>query len=259
MKFYCPTEVAILLLIAIFCTAAVARAQSVPIDKFQTLTHEDNDGAKLLYRLLTPPDSDADANQRHPLLVFLHGAGERGDDNKAQLKWGAKFMLAAAEKHGCYVVVPQCPKNKKWVEVDWSRQTHVMPEEPSESIRLLMEVIAEMQEKFSIDNDRLYIVGLSMGGYGTWDTIQRYPEMFAAAVPICGGGDEGNADRIKTPVWAFHGDKDGAVPVDRSRKMVAAIRASGGQPKYTEYPGCGHNAWSPAMADPELAKWLFSR
>ncbi|MEE8452750.1 MAG: prolyl oligopeptidase family serine peptidase [Thermoguttaceae bacterium] len=257
MKIYCLAALAIVLMIALLGTAAAARAQSVPIDKFQALTHEDNDGGKLLYRLLTPANSGAD--KKHPLLIFLHGAGERGNDNKAQLKWGAKFMLAAAEKHGCYVVVPQCPTGKKWAEVDWSQQTHVMPKEPSESIRLLMEVIAGMQKKLSIDTERLYIMGLSMGGYGTWDTIQRYPDMFAAAVPICGGGDETGADRIKTPVWAFHGDKDGAVPVERSRKMIAAIRANGGEPKYTEYPGCGHNAWSPAMADPELPKWLFSK
>ena len=118
-------------------------------------------------------------------------------------------------------------------------------------------------ERRALSRDRtLFIGGYGipgfMGGYGTWDMIQRYPEMFAAAVPICGGGDETAADRIKTPVWAFHGDKDGAVPVSRSRNMIAAIKAAGGQPKYTEYPGCGHNAWSRAFADPELLKWLFS-
>jgi len=239
-------------MIAVFGTSAVARAQSVPIDKFEALQH-----GELLYRLLTPPDTKP--GEKHPLLIFLHGAGERGNDNKAQLKWGAEFMLAAAEKYGCYVVVPQCPRDKKWAEVDWSKMEHRMPKEPSESMRLLMEVVADMQEKLPIDNDRLYIMGLSMGGYGTWDAIQRYPDMFAAAVPICGGGDETGAACIKTPVWVFHGDKDTAVPVERSRKMVAAIKAAGGNPKYTEYPGCGHNSWSGAMAEPELPKWLFSK
>ena len=121
-----------------------------------------------------------------------------------------------------------------------------------------MQMIAKMQKELPIDPKRLYVMGLSMGGYGTWDALQRYPEKFAAAVPICGGGDETAADRIKAPVWAFHGDADGAVPVQRSRNMIEAIRKAGGKPKYTEYPGVGHNSWSAAFKDPELLKWLFS-
>ncbi|MBN2474476.1 MAG: prolyl oligopeptidase family serine peptidase [Pirellulales bacterium] len=240
-------------------TAGHAGAQAAPAEdaNFEARTHTDSDGATLLYRLLKP-DVSAAAEKKHPLLLFLHGAGERGADNKAQLTWGREMMKTAAEKYGAFVIVPQCPTGKKWAEVDWSKSTHEMPEKVSESMGLALEVIAKLQKEYPIDPDRLYVMGLSMGGYGTWDIIQRRPDLFAAAVPICGGGDEKAADRIQIPVWAFHGDRDGAVPVSRSRNMIAAIKAAGGKPKYTEYPGVGHNCWSTAFADPEMLKWLFS-
>ncbi len=226
-------------------------------ERFVPLTHRDADGNELLYRLLKPAKRDADEAKR-PLLLFLHGAGERGSDNKAQLKWGRQMMLTAADRYGCFVVVPQCPGGRKWAEVDWSRPTHKMPGEPSESMRLVMEVLDAMQKQYPIDADRFYIMGLSMGGYGTWDTIQRYPKKFAAAVPICGGGDETAADRIRIPVWAFHGVKDRAVPVSRSRNMIAAMKAAGRKPKYTEFPNGEHNVWTPAFENPELLPWLLS-
>jgi len=150
LKTTCLAALTILAIIAILGTTSVARAQSVPLDKFEALEHECADGGTLLYRLLKPTDSKP--GQKHPLLIFLHGAGlhgagERGNDNKAQLLWGARFMLDAAEKHGCYVLVPQCPRGKRWVEVDWNRPSHAMPEEPSESIGLLMERIAEIRKE----------------------------------------------------------------------------------------------------------------
>lgn len=237
---------------------AMGQAASSDRDAFEARTQQGADGSKLLYRLLKPADAST-PGVKHPLLIFLHGAGERGDDNQAQLTWGKQFMLDAARQYGCFVVVPQCPNGKKWVEVDWGKPTHLMPEGASESMKLVLEAVAGLQKEFSIDADRLYVMGLSMGGYGTWDTIERYPDMFAAAVPICGGGDETAAGRIKTPVWAFHGDKDPAVPVVRTRNMIAAIKAAGGEPKYTEYPGRGHDSWIPAMGDPELSKWLFAQ
>ena len=134
-----------------------------------------------------------------------------------------------------------------------------MPENASKPMGLVMEVIAKLRKEHDIDSSRIYIMGLSMGGYGTWDTIQRYPNLFAAAVPICGGGDETNAHRITIPVWAFHGDKDNAVPVERSRNMIEAMKKAGMKPKYTEYPGVSHNSWSRAFETPELLQWLFSK
>jgi len=245
-------------LIFVLIVVVAARARAADYSDFEALEYRDADGATLRYRLLKPGNLDT-AENKHPLLLFLHGAGERGSDNKAQLKWGAAMMRTAAKEYGCFVLVPQCPRERKWAEVDWSKSTHKMPDNPSESMRLTLEVIAQLKVKYPIDPDRLYVMGLSMGGYGTWDAIQRWPDMFAAAVPICGGGDEASAGRIKCPVWAFHGDKDRAVPVSRSRNMIAAIKAAGGKPKYTEYPGVGHNSWSAAFADPELLKWLFAQ
>jgi len=253
----CPCVLPVAMLIVVLSALLPVRARAASED-FEALKYQGTDGATLLYRLLKPGDLDT-AEKKRPLLLFLHGAGERGSDNQAQLKWGAEMMRTAAKQHGCFVLVPQCPRERKWAEVDWSKLTHEMPQAPSEPMRLTLEVIDELKEKYPIDPDRLYVMGLSMGGYGTWDAIQRWPEMFAAAVPICGGGDETSADRIKCPVWAFHGEADTAVPVTRSRKMIEAIKAAGGKPKYTEYPGVGHNSWSAAFADPELLKWLFAQ
>ena len=247
------------LLPAVLCfpmmLAATTPASAEDDSPFETLQHEDADGATLLYRLLKPTGEIA-AGKKRPLLLFLHGAGERGSDNEAQLQWGKELMLRAAREHGAFVLAPQCPRRKKWHAGGWGRPSHT---EISEPTRLVMEVIAKMQKEHPIDTDRIYVMGLSMGGYGSWHLIQRYPDMFAAAVPICGGGDPTNAERIKTPVWVFHGAKDSVVPVGRSREMVEAIRAAGGKPKYTEYPELNHNSWTPAFEDPELLKWLFSQ
>jgi predicted peptidase len=229
--------------------------------EFQAREFTGSDSGTLLYRLLVPPDYAAgDGTSRHALLVFLHGAGERGSDNKAQLKHGREFMESVARDYGCFVLAPQCPSGKRWVEVDWSARDHRLPEKPSEPMGRLLELLAAVQDEFRIDPDRLYVMGLSMGGYGTWGMIQRNPKMFAAAVPICGGADSSQAGRIKdVPIWCFHGAEDRAVPTERSRNIIDAIRKAGGEPKYTEYPSVGHNSWSPAFGEPDLPKWLFAQ
>jgi predicted peptidase len=125
---------------------------------------------------------------------------------------------------------------------------------------MALEAIEQLQKEFSIDAARLYITGLSMGGYGVWDAIQRHPDRFAAAAPICGGGDPAQAKRISDiPLWAFHGAKDTAVKPQRSREMIEAIKAAGGDPKYTEYPDAEHNSWSPTYANPDFYAWLFAQ
>jgi predicted peptidase len=135
-----------------------------------------------------------------------------------------------------------------------------MPEQPSQPLRQTLELVAALQKEFSIDPARLYITGLSMGGFGVWDAIQRQPDWFAAAAPICSGGDVSLAKKITgVPVWAFHGDADGTVKVRRSRDMIAALKAAGGTPKYTEYQGVGHDSWTATYRDPELYKWLFAQ
>ncbi|RLD79019.1 MAG: phospholipase, partial [Bacteroidetes bacterium] len=146
----------------------------------------------------------------------------------------------------------------RWVDVKWDKEEHIMPLNPSGSMQLTMDFIDSLVKKYSIDENRIYITGLSMGGFGTWDAIARYPDKFAAAVPICGGGDENTAKLIvDIPIWAFHGADDRVVKVERSRNMINAIKKQGGNPLYTEYEGVGHGSWIPAYKETELLKWLF--
>lgn len=236
-----------------FTTAADNR------DRFEARTFESG-GEKLNYRLLKPKDYDP--NRKYPLVLFMHGAGERGDNNKAQLVHGMNDFASdeVMSKYPAFVIAPQCPNNKKWVEVDWGAAKHTSPDKPSISLQLTFDAMAALQKEFSIDDKRIYVTGLSMGGYGTWDAAARRPGYFAAAAPICGGGDEGDAKKLaKLPIWAFHGDKDGAVKVERTRNMIAAIKEAGGEPKYTEYPGVGHDSWSATYRNPEFYAWLFAQ
>ena len=245
------------LLVAMMATSE--QAWTADLDLFEAEQFADGDQT-LLYRLLKPKDYDA--NAKYPLVLFLHGAGERGADNKAQLKHVVRIFVTeeSREKYPCFVLVPQCPAAERWVDVDWGGATHATPEKPSPPMGLTLKLIDVLREKYAIDGDRLYVMGLSMGGYGTWDVLARRPEAFAAAVPMCGGGDETTAARIAhVPIWNFHGAKDTAVRVARSRNMIEALREAGGKPKYTEYPEVGHNCWDPACDDAELLPWVFSQ
>lgn len=241
--------------------AATTHAQSpkaeLPLEK---RVYKDAAGKSLPYRLMKPEKYDA--AKKYPLVLFLHGAGERGNDNDKQLIHGIPQFASAENraKYPCFLIAPQCSSRRKWVEIDWTLDSHEMPEKPSRPLRQTLEAIAELQKEFSIDPDRLYVTGLSMGGYGTWDVICRHPEMFAAAVPICGGADERQAPRIaKLPIWTFHGALDKAVKPERSRKMIDALHKAGGLPGHTEYPDVGHNSWDLAYRDPEMYRWLFSK
>lgn len=247
-----------LLVIALLMFPAISLAADAK-DVFEARTFSEADG-RLPYRMMRP--ADYDAKQKYPLVIFLHGAGERGDDNLVQLVHGMNDFAKDEnrQKYPCFVIAPQCPREAKWVNVDWSSDSHKLPAEPSDALKLTLNLIAALQKEFSIDPQRLYITGLSMGGYGTWDAISRRPAMFAAAVPVCGGADEEQAARlVKVPVWAFHGEQDTVVKPERSRRMIKAMEAAGGKPKYTEYPGVGHNSWVKAYSDPAMMGWLFSQ
>jgi predicted peptidase len=229
-------------------------------DMLEKKTYTGADGKTLPYRLLKPLNYNP--KEKYPLVVFLHGAGERGDDNDKQLVHGVPEFLTPENRkdYPCFLIAPQCPEGKKWVEVDWSAESEIQPKEPSEPMRLTLGLIGQMRKDYPIDAKRIYVTGLSMGGFGAWDVIARRPDLFAAAVPICGGGDETTATKIaKIPIWAFHGAKDPAVNVNRTRHMIAALKKAGGEPKYTEYPDEGHASWVPAYKDAAMMKWLFAQ
>jgi predicted peptidase len=228
-------------------------------DLFEARTFRGTAG-ELKYRLLKPKDYNA--NRKYPVVIFFHGAGERGDDNAKQLVHGMGNFASdeIRQKYPAFVVAPQCPAGQQWVNVPWSAPRHDMPKEPAPSLALSMELLDALEKEFSIDTARQYVTGLSMGGYATWDAIQRYPDRFAAAAPICGGGDDQAVKEIaKLPIWAFHGDQDTAVKPERSRAMISALKTAGGEPKYTEYKNTGHDSWSATYRDPEFYAWLFAQ
>ena len=185
-----------------------------------------------------------DYNQKAawPLMLFLHGSGERGDDLDLVKKHGPPKLIEAGKQFPFIVVSPQCPKGKSW--------------EPYELTALLDEI----GEKYKVDQDRIYVTGLSMGGFGTWSLASHSPNRFAAIVPICGGGDPSRIKRIvHIPVWVFHGAKDPAVPLEMAQKMVDAVKKNGGNPKFTIYPEAGHDSWTAAYNTPELYEWLLQQ
>lgn len=194
---------------------------------------------EIQYLLYLPPAYDK-SEEKWPLLLFLHGAGERGDDLELVKVHGPPKMIAQGRDFPFVVVSPQCPKDEWW------------------SMDALHDLLNEIVETYRIDTARIYVTGLSMGGYATWGLACTYPERFAAVVPICGGGDREKAPLMKAvPTWVFHGAKDEAVPLQQSQEMVDALKAAGGDVRFTVYPEGGHvEAWQNAYGDPELWEWL---
>lgn len=218
------------------------------------------DDASLRYRLMKP--GNVEPGKEYPLVIFFHGAGERGEDNTKQLVHGMADFASKAnrQQYPCFVVAPQCPNGQQWVDTPWTLDAHTMPEKPAPALQLSLDLLGSLQKELPIDPARIYVTGLSMGGFAAWDAIQRQPNLFAAAAPVCGGGDPAFAKSIASiPLWAFHGDKDTAVKPRRSRDMIEAIKAAGGSPRYTEYPGVGHNSWVATYRNPEFYAWLFKQ
>jgi predicted peptidase len=218
-------------------------------------------GLVLPYRLYVPLDYLQ--SKRYPLVLVLHGSGERGHDNRKQLQNG---VLAFCEpklqrKQAAFVVYPQCPEGARWVESDWNAGSYDLTQVPlSAPLSAALDLMSTLEQEFTIDRGRLLVTGLSMGGYGTWDVILRYPDRFAGGMPLCGGGDPRQAAAArKVPVWAFHGAKDDTVPVAGARKMVQALRKAGGHVRYTEYPTVGHAVWDKAYADQNALRWLIGQ
>ena len=178
-----------------------------------------------------------------PLVIQLHGAGERGngqDELDRVEVWGFP-KLAKEGEYPCLFVFPQCPEDTFWVA----------------RVESILRFIDQLKESYDIDEDRIYLTGLSMGGYGTWYTAMAAPDRFAAIAPVCGGGMAWNADMLSMPVWAFHGAQDTAVYPDESQKMVDRINILGGNAKLTIYPECEHDSWTKTYSNPDVFKWLL--
>jgi predicted peptidase len=248
------------LLVGICFVPFVWAADKEPIDPallatFEPRVFKDSNGHTLRYRLFKPPAYDAKTNC--PLVLFLHGAAGLGDDNARQFNGGNAVPVRALiqddvqARYPCFILAPQCPRGEVWAS---------LVEQPSEIIRLTLGALDELEREFKIDRQRLYIVGVSMGGHGVWDVVTKFPNTFAAAVPICAAGEPAKARRVTTlAIWCFHGAADTTVSVEYARKMIAALRQAGGHPKYTEYPGVGHDSYRNAFKEPELLPWLFAQ
>jgi predicted esterase len=219
-----------------------------------------DNGGKLPYRLYVPkPDANTG---KLPLVVFLHGAGELGDDNKQQIDhFPRKFINPETQaKYPCYILAPQCPKSDAWSSFPEYPASTISSAKPTNAIRLAIELIEKTISDCNIDKTRVYVTGLSLGGEGTFDIVSRRPDLFAAAVPICGIADVEKADSMKSvPFWVFHGDSDDINPVKYSRDIVEALKKAGASPKYTEYKLAGHNIWGKAYIEPELLPWMFAQ
>ncbi len=193
--------------------------------------------------MLYLPEGYGAPGKKWPLMLFLHGKGECGDDLNRVRVHGPPMLIAKKNKDfPCVVVSPQCRSGKWWIPSD------------------LMALLEHVESMLSIDEKRIYLTGLSMGGFGSWGLITSFPDKFAAAVPVCGGGNPGATKKIKDlPIWVFHGDADNVVPVDRSRVMVEALKKHGSKVKYTEYPGVNHDSWTKTYNNQEVYDWLFEQ
>jgi predicted peptidase len=241
---------------------SLGASAEVPRSRLEKHVYRNAQGTALPYRLLVPRNYDP--AKRYPLVVFLHGAGERGVDNEAQLIHAQPLRLVdddVAARHPAFFLAPQCPPDARWVEVDWDRKTpHVTPAKPSRPMQLLLELLDELERRYAIDPARRYATGISMGGFGTLDLCVRRPKAFAAAVPICGGGDVARAaDLSGIAFWIFHGGADSVVVPELSRQMAQALRKAGAAVRYTEYPGVDHFSWGRAYGEADLPDWLFGR
>jgi predicted peptidase len=245
------------LLTAVLLAGIVCGCANTPeVDSMVPKVFVASSGDTVRYRIFIPDMQGSE--DRFPLVVFLHGGTGRGVDNVSQIsganRLGSHVWIQPRNqaRHPCFVVAPQIPDGWRWDAVGRSRG--------SACAEALVELLAALESELPIDHDRLYLTGQSLGGWGTWDIAAKYAPLFAAAVPVCGGGDPNSVDHLRNiPIWAFHGRLDSQVPVGRSREMVAALGEAGANVRYTEYPTLGHDVWKRAYAEADLPDWLFSQ
>jgi Predicted peptidase len=210
----------------------------------KTFTRELPGKAFINYLLYLPEgyEDNEDKEKSWPLILFLHGVGERGSDLEIVKRNGIPKIVEEVTKFPFITISPQCPEDSWW----------------GEQAEILMMLLAEIEEKYNVNPQKIYLTGLSMGGYGTWLLAAQYPKRFAAIAPVCGGGDPKWAPVLKDiPIWAFHGAKDDIVPLEKSQAMVTAVKEQGGNIRFTVYADVGHNSWVNAYNDPDLYKWYL--
>ncbi|MGM0580314.1 MAG: prolyl oligopeptidase family serine peptidase [Bacteroidota bacterium] len=223
-------------------------------------------GDTLKYRILYPKNFDKD--KKYPFVLFLHGAGERGDDNEKQLVHGSNLFLNEENRDNfpAIVVFPQCSKGDYWAksEVERSEKGNVFKfdysGESNPSLKKVLGLLDSLKGHENVNPDKIYLGGLSMGGMGTFELLHRKPDTFAAAIAICGAGDPNSVSNYAQNVnlWVFHGAKDNIVLPQHSKEMVGALKEAKANVKFTLYPKANHNSWDPAFEEPELLPWLFS-
>jgi predicted peptidase len=222
-------------------------------------------GDTLKFRILYPENFDA--TKKYPLVFFLHGAGERGNDNEKQLTHGSKLFLADnfRKDHPSIVIFPQCPESSYWSNVEIETVTgkrffnFLKGGTPTKAMELLLGLTDEMENKPFTDKAKIYVGGLSMGGMGTFELLRRKSKTFAAAFPICGGDHIANVKKYKkVPLWIFHGGLDDVVNPQLSYGVYHALKELGHTPKFTVYPKANHNSWDATFAEPGLLEWVFS-
>ncbi len=218
----------------------------------------------LHYRMLLPKDFSE--SKQYPIVLFLHGAGERGNDNAKQLSHGSKLFVDNRDLFPAIVIFPQCPQEDYWANATVDRSTKPITLKfpldiaPTKSMTLVMQLMDEMVMKSYAKKDQVYVAGLSMGGMGTFEILYRKPETFTAAFAICGAGNPEAAENYakKVPMWIFHGANDDVVNPQSSVYMVSGILKYGGKPNFSLFAKDNHNSWDSAFAEPELLPWLFS-
>jgi predicted peptidase len=222
-------------------------------------------GDTLSYRMLLP--ANFDATKQYPVLFFLHGSGERGNDNEAQLVHGTKPFLNAEnrQKYPAIIIFPQCPQGDFWANVKFGdgksseRFSFQKGAKSNKSMSMLMALAAKMKSEKFTDTDRFYVGGLSMGAMGTFEILRRKPNLFASAFAICGGDHVENVKKYKhVPLWVFHGAKDNVVHIQKSEIVVNELKRLGSDVKFTVYPDANHNSWDAAFAEPDFLSWIFS-
>jgi predicted peptidase len=230
---------------ALLLGAAPAQAGGEKQTGFLDKVYKGSDGYEAKYVVFVPHGYDG--KKKYPVILFLHGSGETGTDGQKQVKVGLGPAVKKRDKSFEFIAIfPQSHKR------NWRAG--------SEDGMRALAILDEVEKDYQVDAKRVYLTGLSMGGYGTWSLAAAHPERWAAIVPVCGGGNAKDAEKIKDiPCWCFHGDADKAVKVELSRTMIQALKDAGAQPRYDEYPGVGHNSWDRAYATPELFEWLLQQ